>query len=142
MTIRPRFIVESFCDDAIYFRQPGTKDYAVLEPRAKKEILFLSNESAKLTLRLGNNNRNKWYIPPSSLHRSNPFNIQDLGKVYVKLDKVEGASDLVKVNIVINEATIRAQITRVTDQRLWPYQIKNLTDKTINFYQKVDSPRL
>ena len=71
------------------------------------------------------------------LCRSNPFNIQDLGKVYVKLDKVEGASDLVKVNIVINEATIRAQITAVKDQGLWPYQIRNLTDKTITFYQKV-----
>ena len=69
--------------------------------------------------------------------RSNPFNISDLGKTYVKLDKVEGASDLVKVNIVINEATMRLQISQVKEQRLWPYQIKNLTDLTINFFQKV-----
>jgi hypothetical protein len=69
--------------------------------------------------------------------RSNPFNISDLGKTYVKLDKVEGASDLVKVNIVINEATMRLQIGQVKEQRLWPYQIKNLTDLTINFFQKV-----
>jgi len=53
------------------------------------------------------------------------------------LDKVEGASDLVKVNIVLNQATIRLQITLIKDQRKWPYQIKNLTDKTITFYQKV-----
>lgn len=70
------------------------------------------------------------------MSRSNPFNIQDLGKIYVKLDKVEGASDLVKVNIVLNEATIRLQVTMVHEQRLWPYQIRNLTDKTINFFQK------
>jgi vacuolar protein sorting-associated protein 13A/C len=38
---------------------------------------------------------------------------------------------------VINEATIRIQITQIKEQRLWPYQIKNLTDKAINFYQKV-----
>lgn len=38
---------------------------------------------------------------------------------------------------MINEATIRIQITQIKEQRLWPYQIKNLTDKTINFYQKV-----
>jgi len=69
--------------------------------------------------------------------RSNPFNINDLGKVYVKLDKVEGASDLVTVNIVISEATLRLQITQIKEQRFWPYQIRNLTDKTINFYQKV-----
>ena len=69
--------------------------------------------------------------------RSNPFNISDLGKMYVKLDKVEGASDLVKVNIVINEATMRLQISQIKEQRLWPYQIKNLTDLTINFFQKV-----
>lgn len=54
----------------------------------------------------------------------------------MKLDKVEGASDLVKCSIVINEATMRIQISQVKEQRLWPYQIRNLTDKTINFYQK------
>jgi hypothetical protein len=57
--------------------------------------------------------------------------------MYVKLDKVQGASDLVKVNIVMDEATLRLQITQIKDQRRWPYQIKNLTDKTITFYQKV-----
>jgi SHR-binding domain of vacuolar-sorting associated protein 13 len=62
VTIRPRYIVESFLDDAIYFRQPGTKDFSVLEPGAKKDILFLSNESAKLILRFGDSNRNKWYV--------------------------------------------------------------------------------
>jgi vacuolar protein sorting-associated protein 13A/C len=128
VTIRPRFIVESFLDDAIYFRQTGSKEFSVLEPGAKKDILFLSNEVPRLCLRFGDSNRNKW---------SNPFNIQDLGKVFVKLDKVEGASDLVKCNIVINEATIRIQITQIKEQRLWPYQIRNLTDKTINFFQKV-----
>jgi len=54
----------------------------------------------------------------------------------VKLDKVEGASDLVKVNIVISEATLRLQITQIKEQRLWPYQIRNLTDKTVTFFQK------
>ena len=63
-----------------------------------------------------------------------------MGKTYVKLDKVEGASDLAKVNIVLNEATMRLQITLVKDQKLWPYQIRNLTDKTINFFQKVLIP--
>lgn len=61
MTIRPRFVVESFLEEAIYFRQPGSKEFAVLEPGAKKDILFLSNESARLCLRLGDSNRNKWY---------------------------------------------------------------------------------
>ena len=60
-----------------------------------------------------------------------------MGKIYVKLDKVEGASDLVKVNTVIHEATLRLQITQLKEQRYWPYQIRNLTDKTITFYQKV-----
>jgi vacuolar protein sorting-associated protein 13A/C len=121
-------VVESFLDDAIYFRQLGSKEFSVLEPGAKKDILFLNNEIPQLCLRFGDSTRNKW---------SNPFNIQDLGKVYVKLDKVEGASDLVKCNVVINEATIRIQITQIKEQRLWPYQIRNLTDRTIHFFQKV-----
>jgi hypothetical protein len=52
---------------------------------------------------------------------------------------MEGASDLVRVNTVINEATLRLQITAVKDQKSWPYQIRNLTDKTLNFFQKVYS---
>ena len=62
VTIRPRFIVESFLDDAIYFRQPGAKEYSVLEPGAKKDIVFLSNEVARLSLRFGDSSRNKWYF--------------------------------------------------------------------------------
>jgi vacuolar protein sorting-associated protein 13A/C len=61
VTIRPRFIVESFLDDAIYFRQPGAKEYSVLEPGAKKDIVFLSSEAARLCLRFGDSTRNKWY---------------------------------------------------------------------------------
>jgi len=61
ITIRPRFIIESFLDDAIYFRQPGVKEYSVLEPGAKKDIVFLSSEAARLCLRLVDNTRNKWY---------------------------------------------------------------------------------
>ena len=61
VTIRPRFIVESFLDDTIYFRQPGAKEYSVLEPGAKKDIVFLSNEVARLSLRFGDSARNKWY---------------------------------------------------------------------------------
>lgn len=60
VTIRARYVVESFLEDAIYFRQPGTKDFAVLEPGAKKEVLFLNSETPRLCLRLGDNNRNKW----------------------------------------------------------------------------------
>src|SRR5271163_1467798 len=61
VTIRPRYVVESFLEDAIYFRQPGAKEYSVLEPGAKKDIVFLSNEVARLSLRFGDSNRNKWY---------------------------------------------------------------------------------
>jgi vacuolar protein sorting-associated protein 13A/C len=61
ITIRPRFVVESFLEDAIYFRQPGAKDFAVLEPGAQKEILVINNEVPRLSLRFGDSNRNKWY---------------------------------------------------------------------------------
>lgn len=61
MTIRPRFVVESFLDDAIYFRQPGSKEFSVLEPGAKKDIVFLNNDTARLCLRFGDSSRNKWY---------------------------------------------------------------------------------
>ena len=61
VTIRPRFVVESFLDDAIYFRQPGAKEYSVLEPGAKKDIVYLNNEFPRLSLRFGDSTRNKWY---------------------------------------------------------------------------------
>jgi vacuolar protein sorting-associated protein 13A/C len=61
ITIRPRFIVESFLDDAICFRQPGAKEYSILESGAKKDIIFLSNQVARLSLRFGDSTRNKWY---------------------------------------------------------------------------------
>ncbi len=60
VTIRPRYVVESFVEDALYFRQPGAKEFAVVEPGAKKDILFLNSEIPRLCLRLGDSNRNKW----------------------------------------------------------------------------------
>ena|ERR1700721_896927 len=60
VTIRPRFVVESFLDHPIYFRQPGSTNFAVLEPKGKKDILFLSCDTPQLCLRFGDGNRNKW----------------------------------------------------------------------------------
>jgi vacuolar protein sorting-associated protein 13A/C len=62
ITIRPRWVVESYLDDAIYFRQPGSKDFAVLEPGAKKDIIYLSSEFARLQFRFGSSTRNKWCV--------------------------------------------------------------------------------
>ena len=61
VTIRPRYIVESFLDDVVYFRQPGAKEYSVLEPGASKDIVFLRSDVARLSLRFGDSTRNKWY---------------------------------------------------------------------------------
>jgi len=62
ITIRPRWVVESYLDDAIYFRQPGLKEFSVLEPGAKKDIIYLNNEFARLQFRFGDNTRNKWFV--------------------------------------------------------------------------------
>jgi len=62
ITIRPRWVVESYLEDAIYFRQPGLKDFSVLEPGAKKDVIYLSDEVARLQFRFGDNTRNKWFV--------------------------------------------------------------------------------
>lgn len=62
ITIRPRWVVESYLDDALYFRQPGSKEFSVLEPGAKKDIIYLKNEYARLQLRFADSTRNKWFV--------------------------------------------------------------------------------
>ena len=58
VTIWPRFVVESFLDDVIYFQQPGAKEFALLEPGAKKDVLLLRSETPQLCLRFADS---RWY---------------------------------------------------------------------------------
>ena len=82
ITIRPRWIVESYLDDAIYFRQPGAKDFAVLEPGAKKDIIYLSSDFARLQFRFGTSTRNKWSA--SSCRKLTAGQIRSTSAILVK----------------------------------------------------------
>lgn len=70
--------------------------------------------------------------------RSAPFNIADIGRVHVTLNRTNGQKsqkELVRVEVVIEGPVIFIQFSKETEP--WPFRIQNETDTEIAFCQSV-----
>ncbi|KMU76460.1 VPS13 protein [Coccidioides immitis RMSCC 3703] len=64
---------------------------------------------------------------------ASPFNISDLGTVYVKLAKASQRQRLLRIEILMEAATIFLHISMET--RHWPFSMRNESDCEFLFYQ-------
>jgi len=68
---------------------------------------------------------------------SSPFNISDIGNVHVKLAKAGQTQKLIKVEILLENATIFLHLSIETKN--WPFSIRNESDIEFIFYQAVST---
>lgn len=64
---------------------------------------------------------------------SQPFCIDNVGQLYIKVQKSNIGQVLVKVTMLLEDATMFVHIENANNQ--WPYSIKNYTDEEFYIYQ-------
>jgi len=126
ITFTPRYILRNDSSHDIKFREPGSRSDSLLAASSSSPLYFLrQNAEKQLSIK----------FPGVSNAWSSPFNIQDIGKVHVRLDTDDGSpSTLMKASIILEEATIF--IIFKEEEGKWPYLIVNETSEDVLFYQE------
>jgi vacuolar protein sorting-associated protein 13A/C len=124
VTLAPRFVLKNQMNEEINVREPGSSNVMTLKPSALQPLHFLNKSAVKqLTLCFPGVN-NQW---------SSPFNISDVGTTHVKLARVGQRQKLIRVEILMENATIFLHISAETKN--WPFSMRNESDTEFMFYQ-------
>ncbi|KAJ8058074.1 hypothetical protein OCU04_012933 [Sclerotinia nivalis] len=124
VTLAPRFVLKNQMNEEINVREPGSSELWTLKPQALEPLHFLQKSPVKqLTLCFPGLN-NQW---------SSPFIISNLGITHVKLAKAGQRQKLIRVEILMENATIFLHISAETKN--WPFSMRNESDTEFMFFQ-------
>lgn len=115
-------------DVSIRYREPESRVDQEVGPHARTPLYRIRKTAEKqLCIKLPGIN-NVW---------SAPFNIQDIGKVHVRLNNSAGATVmLMRVTTILEDATVFIVLDKEQDDG-WPYLLVNRTNEDMTFYQEV-----
>lgn len=125
VTITPRYILKNNMDVPFKFCEFGSTDVTNIDPHQKMPLYQTTKSNVRwLCLQLQELEDN-W---------SSPFDIQEIGKTYLKVDKGDKTTPyLVRISIHIQDSTIFITFNEDED---WPYYIVNKSSVDINFRQE------
>lgn len=124
ITIAPRFILKNKLDEDLLAREPGSSTIINLRPGDLVPLHFIHREAENQLCLSFRGLNNYW---------SSPFSISDLGSIFVKLSKGNQSQKLLKVEILMEGATIFFHISLETSH--WPFSMRNESDTEFTFYQ-------
>ncbi|KAH7083305.1 hypothetical protein BKA63DRAFT_599328 [Paraphoma chrysanthemicola] len=124
VSIAPRFIIKNKIKEEILIREPGQSDWMTLKDNELLPLRWLrQGGSPQLSLCYPGVN-NQW---------SSPFHISNVGNVHVKLSKAGQRQKLVRVDILMEQATIFCHIS--VETKHWPFSFKNMSDQEFLYWQ-------
>jgi len=124
VTLTPRFVVKNKIGQALEIREPGSSDVFTLESGELHPLRFLKQTSGQQLCLCFPGVNNTW---------SNPFNIANVGSVHVKLAKAGESQKLIRVEILMESATIFVHIS--LESKHWPFSMRNESDTEFLFWQ-------
>ena len=124
--VAPRFILKNKLNEDLLVREPGSPSVLHFASGDLLPLHFLRLTPEKQLCLCFPGVNNQW---------SSPFNIADLGTVHVKLARASQRQRLVKVDVIMEGATLFLHFSPET--RNWPYSMRNESDAEIFFYQAV-----
>ncbi|ESZ98798.1 putative Vacuolar protein sorting-associated protein 13 [Sclerotinia borealis F-4128] len=124
VTLAPRFVLKNQMSEEINVREPVSSELWTLKPQALEPLHFLQKSPVKqLTLCFPGLN-NQW---------SSPFTISNLGITHVKLAKAGQRQKLIRIEVLMENATIFLHISAETKN--WPFSMRNESDTEFMFFQ-------
>lgn len=126
VTIAPRFILKNKLNEDLLVREPGSSNVLTMKSGELLPLHFLRQVAEKQLCLCFPGVNNQW---------SSHFNIADIGTVHVKLAKENQRQKLIKVDIIMEGATLFLHFNIET--RNWPSSMRNESDTEFIFYQAV-----
>jgi vacuolar protein sorting-associated protein 13A/C len=124
VTITPRFVVKNKLAEEIQIREPGSPDFFTLKTGELHPLRFLKQSTGQQLCLCYPGVNNSW---------SSPFNIANTGSVHVKLAKAGERQQLIRIEILMEDATIFLHLSKETKH--WPYSMRNESDQEFLFWQ-------
>lgn len=124
ITLTPRFILKNKLAEDLNFREPSSSDFTTLKPNELKPIHFMRQAPEKQLCLCFPGVNNQW---------SYPFNISNVGMTHVKLAKQGQRQKLIRIEIILEDATIFLHISIETKH--WPFSMRNESDTEFLFFQ-------
>ncbi|ODM22992.1 hypothetical protein SI65_00581 [Aspergillus cristatus] len=124
VTISPRFILKNKLSEDLMVREPGSPNVLTIQSGELLPLHFLRQVAEKQLCLCFPGVNNQW---------SSPFNIADVGTVHVKLAKENQRQRLIKVDIIMEGATLFLHFS--VETRNWPFSMRNESDLEFIFYQ-------
>ncbi|KKK20473.1 hypothetical protein ARAM_004467 [Aspergillus rambellii] len=124
VTIAPRYVLKNKLSEDILVREPGSSIVIDIKSGELLPLHFLRQVGEKQLCLCFPGVNNQW---------SSPFNIADIGTVYVKLAKQNQRQRLIKVDIIMEGATLFIHFN--LEHRNWPFSMRNESDMDFMFYQ-------
>jgi len=124
VTLAPRFVVKNKVGEVINVREPRSSNIMTLEPGALQPLYWLQRSQVKQIMLCYPGMDNQW---------SSPVNISDLGTTHVKIAKAGQRQRLIRVEILMEDATIFLHLS--IEDKAWPFSMRNESDTEFTFYQ-------
>ncbi|MCJ1294226.1 hypothetical protein MMC34_005783 [Xylographa carneopallida] len=124
VTVAPRFVIKNKVAESIQVREPGSSNIMDIAQGELLPLHFLRQVSEKQICLCFPGVNNQW---------SSPFNISNVGTVHVKLAKAGQRQKLIRVEVILEAATIFLHMSIETKH--WPFSMRNESDTEFMFYQ-------
>lgn len=124
VTLAPRFVLKNQMTEVINVREPGSSELMALEPNALKALHFMHKSNVKQLCLCFPGLNNQW---------SSPFTISDLGTTHVKIAKAGQRQQLVKVDVLMEDATLFLHLS--IEKKNWPFRMRNESSIEFMFWQ-------
>ncbi|KAL8960211.1 MAG: hypothetical protein Q9193_003044 [Seirophora villosa] len=124
VTVAPRFVLKNKLNEEINIREPGSSNIMSLKHGDLLPLRYLKQTGQKQLCLCFPGVNNQW---------SSPFHISNVGTVHVKLAKAGQRQTLIRVEVIMESATIFLHLS--VETKHWPYSMRNESDMEFMFYQ-------
>ena len=124
VTVAPRYILKNKINEPINIREPGSSNAMTIENGDLLPLHFLRQTQHKQLCLCFSGGNSQW---------SSPFNISNVGTVHVKLAKAGQRQKLIRIEIILEAATIFLHLS--IEHNHWPFSMRNESDTEFMFYQ-------
>ena len=124
VTITPRFIIKNKLGEDINIREPGSSDVTTLKDTEVLPLRSLRKAAVQQLCLCFPGINNQW---------SSPFDIGNVGNVHVKLAKARQRQKLIRIDVLMEGATIFVHLS--TETKHWPFSMRNESSMEFLFYQ-------